>query len=209
MPLIQGQDPKVQNRFRRTRIEPNVLSPELYSEKLSMQFMLVNLPGSKEAESYWEGSYQLFFVSEAAEKKLTDKKINELASKGGTIGFNIDPSKYTDMILLNEGRFKKSGLATLQERIYRSENIDFKARIPAPLRTKGAWLMTVYTVRVFDGSLKIPIYQSGVWMTHPFDGESEGQKAIPKTILYSNFFVSPKGGIFRSQWARDTTDTSW
>ncbi len=210
MPPVKGQDPKVRNRFRRIRIEPNLLAPELYAENISVQFMLVNLPGTKEAESYWEGSYQLFFVSEEAQKKLFDKKIHELAPKGGTVGFNIEPSEYTEKILLKEGKFKKSGLATLQDRIYRSDDIDFKARIPEALRTKGAWLITVYTVRVFDGRLKIPVYHSGVWMTHPFDDDAgDEQKVRPRTIVYSNFFISPKGEIFSSQWARNTTDTDW
>jgi hypothetical protein len=55
-----GQDPPTKNRLRRLpRVEPNTPAPELNSDKLAVQLMLVNLPGAQDAASYWEGSYQL------------------------------------------------------------------------------------------------------------------------------------------------------
>jgi hypothetical protein len=47
----------------RTR-ENNVHAPQLYADKLDFMATLVDLPGAKNKQSYWELSYQLYFVPE-------------------------------------------------------------------------------------------------------------------------------------------------
>jgi len=211
LPQVRGQDPKVKSRMRMgPNAEPNTLAPELYSDKLSLQLMLINLPGAADAASYWEGSYQLYFISEAEEKLVIDKKYKELAPNGGSVAFDTEPSDYKEKILLSEGKFKKVGLATLPDRIQRVDNISFKERVPEALRTKRGRLMTVYSVRVFDARLKAPIYQSNQWMARVYDEDSgRDEKLVPRTVVYANFLVTPKGDMSISQWARDTKDTNW
>jgi beta-lactamase regulating signal transducer with metallopeptidase domain len=212
LPGVRGQDPKVQSRMRMgPRTEPNTLAPELYSDKLTLQFMLVNLPGAADAASYWEGSYQLYFVSEAEEKRVLDAKYKELAPNGGSVAFDTSPSDFREKILLGEGKFKKAGLATLQDRIVRVDNIAFRERVPDAQRTKRGRLMTVYSVRVYDARLKAPVYHSGEWMARVFaeDGAGGGEKLVPRTVVYANFLVTPKGDMSVSQWARDSKDTDW
>lgn len=206
-----GQNPPVKNRLRRLpRVEPNTPAPELYSDKLTVQFMLVNLPGAQGAASYWEGSYQLFFVSEAEERKVLEEKYKQLAPQGGgQVAVDIEPSEYKEKILLAEGRFKQAGLATLHDRTFRVENVAFKARVPEALRTKGGHLLTVYSVRIFDARLKMPLYKTGQWMALVFDEEAGGEKPRARAVVYVNFFVSPEGDVFTSQWARDDTKTDW
>lgn len=207
----RGQDPPAKNRLRRPpRVEPNTLAPELYSDKLSVQFMLVNLPGAQDAASYWEGSYQLFFVSEAEERRVVEEKYKQLAPKGGgAVAVDIEPSEYKEKILLAEGKFKQARLATLRDRTFRAENVIFKARVPEALQTKGGHLLTVYSVRIFDARLKMPLYKTGQWMARVFDEEAGGEKPAARAVVYANFFVSPEGDVFTSQWARDDTKTEW
>ncbi|HVG30629.1 MAG TPA: M56 family metallopeptidase [Pyrinomonadaceae bacterium] len=212
LPPVRGQDPKVQSRMRMgPRTEPNTLAPELYSDKLTLQLMLVNLPGAADAASYWEGSYQLYFIPEAEERRVLDAKYKELAPNGGSVAFDTSPSDYKEKILLSEGKFKKSGLATLPDRTLRVDNISFRERVPDAQRTKRGTLMTAYSVRVFDGRLKAPVYHSNEWMARVFDADAagDGEKLLPRTVVYANFFVSPKGDMYVSQWARDSKDTNW
>jgi beta-lactamase regulating signal transducer with metallopeptidase domain len=212
LPTVRGQDPKTQSRMRMgPRTEPNVLAPEWYSDKLTLQLMLVNLPGAPDAASYWEGSYQLYFVSEAEEKRVLDAKYKELAPNGGSVAFDTSPSDYKEKILLSEGKFKKVGLATLQDRTVRVDNISFRERVPDAQRTKRGRLMTVYSVRVFDGRLKAPIYHSNEWMARVFDEDAAGggEKLVPRAVVYANFLITPRGDMSVSQWARDSKDTNW
>jgi hypothetical protein len=209
--LPRGQDPPAKNRLRRLpRVEPNIPAPELYADKLALQLMLVNLPGAQDAASYWEGSYQLFFVSEAEERRVVEEKYKQLAPKGGgTVAVDIEPSDYKEKVLLAEGKFKQAGLATLHDRTFRAENVAFKSRVPEALRTKGGHLLTVYSVRIFDARLKMPLYKTGQWMARVFDEEVGGEKLSARAVVYANFFVSPEGNVFASQWARDDTKTDW
>jgi hypothetical protein len=207
-----GQDPPTKNRIRHLpRVEPNTPAPELYADKLALQLMLVNLPGSADASSYWEGSYQLFFVSEAEGRRVIEEKYKQLVPKGGgPVAVDIQPSEYKGKILLAEGRFKQAGLATLHDRTFRAEDVAFKARVPEALRTKGGHLLTVYSVRIFDARLKMPLYKTGEWMARVFDEDAGGgEKPCARAVVYANFYVTPEGEVFVSQWARDNTKTEW
>src|SRR6185369_6286098 len=51
-------------RIDRRTIRPNLIAPELYSDKLSLKITLMNLPGAATSASHWEVEFQLFFVPE-------------------------------------------------------------------------------------------------------------------------------------------------
>jgi hypothetical protein len=202
-----------QMKFTRHRhIEPNMLAPELYSDKLSMKFTLVDLPGANDPRSTWEGTYKLYFISEAEFEKvgreLTRKKSEE---SGGAriVGWNPNPADFPEKILLAEGTISKKNITTPHERVFMQENIAFKEKIPAELRTKGAHLFSAYSVKVFDAKLKTPVYDSGIFMTFPFDDQTDPDKITPRTIVYTNFIVTPKGEIWESQLPRKDGDTNW
>lgn len=130
-------------------IEPNTLAPELYEEKLSMKFTLVDLPGATDPRSTWDASYQLYFISEAKFKKISEGVMRRQQEKepGRTVfGWNPEPADFPGKILLAEGTISKKDISTPQQRIHVQDNVAFKEKIPAELRTKGAHLLTAYSV---------------------------------------------------------------
>jgi len=201
--ISKAQDEK-RNRGSFTTIEPNHYSPNLYSENLSSKFTLINMPGASQPGSFWELEYEVYFVSEAAFRDT----MRRLVGPGGSA--NPQASDFKEKILLRRGKFKVTRLSSLTERTRLISPIAFKAKVPDPQRTKAANLITSYSVKVYDASLKKTIYDAGLWFTKPFETDStQPDKAIQKTTLYANFFVSPKGDLFKSQWARTGTDTNW
>jgi hypothetical protein len=47
-------------------------------------------------------------------------------------------------------------------------------------------------------------------MTKPFDDDpAQAGKAVPRKVIYTNFFISPKGDLFKSQWPREGDNTNW
>lgn len=183
------------------RLEPNLYAPGLYADNLKIKVTLVNLPGAGDPQSYWECSYQLYFISEAefqnAVKQLPPGR------------YDLRPDQFPNKVLLAKGAFKKEGLSALQDRTYVQSDVAFKSRVPDKDRTKFARLMTSYSVKIFDARLKSPVYRSGVFLTHPFDDTGGAAKTAPRETIYLNFFVSPEGELFYSQWPRETTGTSW
>jgi hypothetical protein len=88
--------------------EPNLHAPNLYADKIDFIATLVDLPGSKRKQSYWELSYQLFFVPEESYYETIRR-----LPQGGS---NPTPEEFSGRILLAEGREKKTRLETLKER---------------------------------------------------------------------------------------------
>ncbi|MDT7604532.1 MAG: hypothetical protein QOF61_2529 [Acidobacteriota bacterium] len=195
------------------RIEPNLLAPELYADKLSMKFVLVDLPGASDPRSTWDGSYKLYFISEAEFRKSSEEVMRRAEANSGSatkmVGWNPTPADFPEKILLAEGSISKQNITTPQQRIHLQENIAFKEKIPAALRTKGAHLLTTYSVKVYDARLKVPVYDNGIFMTFPFDDQTDPEKITPRTVVYTNFYVSPKGEVWESQLPRKDGDTSW
>jgi hypothetical protein len=185
------------------RIEPNHYSPNLYSENLNSKFTLINLPGASEPGSFWELEYEIYFVSEAAYQQTMRRLVGAAGSA------NPQASDFQEKILLSRGKFKVTRLNSLEDRTRLIGPITFKSKIPDAQRTKAASLITSYLVKIYDASLKKTIYDAGLWVTKPFEADSEPENAIPRRILYANFFVSSGGELFKSQWARNGTDTTW
>jgi hypothetical protein len=209
----QEATPAPKTKIRSYRhIEPNLLAPELYSDKLSMKFTLVDLPGATDPRSTWEGTYKLYFISEAEMRKVQEEVVRRRQEKEPdqkVFGWNPTPADFPEKILLAEGSISKKSLTTPQQRIHLQEGIAFKEKIPAELRTKGAHLLTSYSVKVYDARLKTPVYESGIFMTFPFDDQTDPEKITTRTIVYTNFYVSPKGEIWESQLPRKDGDTTW
>ncbi|HEU4387824.1 MAG TPA: hypothetical protein VFV34_08510 [Blastocatellia bacterium] len=193
-----------QSAFSRFRaIEPNVHAPELYADKLTPLFCLVNLPGADSPASFIDVSYQVYFVAEAAFKETVTR-----VSKGG--GRLTSPTQFTDKLLLGDGRFRINRLGTLIERTRAARPIDFKAKVPDNLRTKFATVLTAFAVKIYDGKLKTPFYRSSFFATQPFDDDpAQSGRAVPRQNLYTNFFITDKGDLYTSQWRRSPGDIGW
>lgn len=181
--------------------EPDLYAPELYSDNLKLKVILVNLPGAENARSNWEVNYQVFFIPE--------DKYYEAVQHLPPGGSNPTPAQFSGKLLLAEGKVKKNGLATTQERTYVNDNIPFKIKVPDGQRTKFARLMTSYSVKIFDAKLNTTVYSAGIFTTLPFDDTSNESKVIPRDTLYLDFLVTPQGEIYRAQWPRKEGDTNW
>lgn len=185
------------------RFEPNVYAPELYADRLKMKFALINLPGAEQLGSYWELSYSLYFVSEV-------EYVNAIKQAARTHQSALDPANFPAKILLATGSITGKRLATLKDRTRILNGIVFKAKIPQKDQTKFGGLLTSYAVKIHDARLQSTIYDSAVWMTKPFDDDpAQAGKAIPRRVIYTNFFISPKGELFKSQWPREAENTNW
>ncbi|MBV9925480.1 MAG: hypothetical protein JOZ96_10725 [Acidobacteria bacterium] len=183
-------------------MEPNLYAPDLYARTLDMKFTLINLPGAARAGSTWEVSYQLYFVPEA--------QFRQALSRSGRSGTVTEPSQFPEKLLLASGSFSGRRLNSPPNRTRVVGGIPFRDKIPDGERTKFATLMLSYSVKIYDAALKSTVYRSGLWLSNPFDDDpAQPQRAVPRGVLYANFYVSPEGELFESQWPRSGNDTSW
>jgi len=174
--------------------EPNLYAPDLYAEKLDFVATLQELPGFKKKTSYWELSYQLYFIPE--------QKYYEALEKLPRGPSNPTPEQFPGRILLAEGHKKISRLATLEDRTISLKAIRFKEKVPDAQRTKFSYLMTGYSVKIFDAELDTTIYHSGIFLAEPFVANSDNQPAaIARKAIYLNFGVNPNGTLNRSRLA--------
>ena len=173
--------------------EPYLHSPHLYADSINLIATLENLPGAGKKRSSWELSYQLYFVPE--------DKFQELLRRLPRGGSNPTLEQFSGRILLAEGHRRKTRLDTLQDRTIVLNGVAFKEKVPDAQRTKFAMLMTAYSVKIFDAELKTTVYQSGIFLTEPYEDNSENQ-ALARKNLYLTFFVNPDGTLDYSQTAR-------
>lgn len=194
----QGQGRSVDAR----KIEPDVYAPRLYTDRLKIKMMLINLPGADTPGSFWEASYQIFFISEANLKKAFAK-----APSGG---WNPTPADFPGRVLLGEGKLKQTNLRTISDRTHLSRAIPLKAKVPDKLRTKNATILTSYSVKIFDARLNSNFYRSGTFAAPPFiDDQTAGGKETARTMLHANFYITPGGKMFYSQKPRNPESTTW
>lgn len=197
-----GQQQKI--RVDRRTIRPNLISPELYSDKLSLKITLMNLPGATTSTSNWEVEFQVFFVPE----QEFEKNMKELNKAGK--GRELRPEYFPSKILLATGKFTKQRLATLKERAFVREGIAFRNKIPAEQQTSFSSLMSFYSIRVFDGKLKKDIYGSDVFIVPPFETDTNDRNSLlPRTDLFLNFFVADDGSLYRSNTKSASESTEW
>jgi hypothetical protein len=188
-------------RFR--QVEPNRHAPELYADKLKLRISLVDLPGAREADSDCVIEYQLYFIPEEDFQRL-------MRSVGGRLKGLPDLSAFPGKVLLAGGKFKPARLSTLKGRTFLHQGINFKDKVPDRLRTKFANLVTRFSVKINDARLNTMVFDASSFLTHPFDDDpSNPERAIPRSTIYLNFYVSPQGDLFKSQLPRRDSDTSW
>ena len=182
--------------------EVNVYAPHLYADKLDVVATLVDLPGARKKQSYWELSYQLYFVPE--------DRYYEAVARFPRGGSNPTPEQFPGRVLLLEGHKQIRRLGTLAERTIKLTGVPFKQKVPDTQRTKFACLMTHYSVKIFDAELKTTVYRSGVFLTDPYeDHPQDPNQAIPRKTIYLSFMITPDGYLNRSQVARQAGSTKW
>jgi len=182
-----------------TRREPNLYAPNLYADKIDFVATLTKLPGADNKQSHWELSYQLFFIPE-------EKYYQAVQSfpKGGS---NPTPEQFPGRILLAEGRRTKSPLTTPQERTFTLTGVPFKQKIPDLQRTKFSYLMTSYSVKIFDAELKTTVYYSGIFLVEPYEDSNNQNQVAARKTLYASFGVNRDGSLDRSQMRPKTITT--
>jgi len=191
-------------RIDRRTIRPNLIAPDLYSDKLSLKITLMNLPGATTSASYWEVEYKVFFVPE----QDFEKSMKELNKTGK--GRELRPEYFPNRILLTTGKFNKQKLDTLQDRAYVRSGIVFRDKIPSEQQTSFSSLMSFYSIRVFDGKLKKDIYGSDVFIVPPFEADTDDRNSLlARTDLFLNFFVAEDGSLYRSNTKSASETTEW
>ena len=170
----------------------NVYAPHLYADQIELLATLVDLPGAQQKRSYWELSYQLYFIPEA--------KYYEALRGFPQGGYDPTPEEFPGRILLATGHQKKRRLGMPQERTIRLTGVAFKQKVPDLQRTKFGVLMTVYSVKIFDAELDKTIYDSGLFLTDAHETNSQDpNQDLPRKTLYLTFRVTPKGTLNYSQ----------
>lgn len=186
--------PAVEPQIFRTR-ERNVYAPQLYADKIEFLAKLENLPGAQKKQSYWELSYQLYFIPEA--------KYYEALSRFPQGGHNPTPEEFPGKTLLVASHQKKTRLSTPEDRTLLLSGIDFKRKVPDTQRTMFGVLLTVWAVKIFDAEIKTTIYDSGIFITDACEPDPRDEKqAIARKTVYLTFHVTSKGTLNYSQRPR-------
>lgn len=197
-----AQNPQV--KIDRRTITPNRVTPELYSDNLSLKITLMNLPGAQHSASYWQVEYKIYFVPEAE----FEKTFAQLKKEGKNR--ELKPEYFPNKTLLAEGKLNKRDLKTLQSRTLIRDGIEFKHKIPTEQQTSFSNILSFYSVKIYDGELKKDIYQSDVFISPPFDTDSKDRENFqPRTHVYLNFLVSPEGALYRSNRKSASETTEW
>lgn len=197
-----GQQQKM--RVDGRTIRPNVIAPELYSDKLSLKITLMNLPGAATSTSRWEVEFQVFFVPEQ------DFRENLIEIKKAGKGRDLRPEYFPGRILLASGKFNKHRLGTLKERAFVRQEIAFRDKVPPNQQTTFSSLISFYSVKVFDGKLKKYIYGSDVFIVPPFEKDTNDRiRLLPRSELFLNFFVADNGSLYKSNTKSASETTEW
>lgn len=201
---IGGAGQQQKTRLTRRVVKPNVIAPELYSDKLSLKITLMNLPGATTASSHWQVEFQVYFVPE----EDFGKNLKDIKEAGKYR--ELRPEYFPSRILLAKGKFNKHRLSTLKERAFMLEGIAFRNKIPPKQQTTFCRLISFYSVKVFDGKLKKDIYDSAVFIVPPFETENnDSDSVLPRTNLFLNFFVAENGSLYKSNTKRASESTEW
>jgi hypothetical protein len=201
---FSGQTQGQQSRVDPRTISPNQAAPDLYSDKLSLKITLMNLPGAKQAASYWQAEYKVYFVAEADFEKI----VRQLRKEGKNR--DLKPEYFPNKTLLAEGSVNKNKLTTLQERTFVRDGIEFKRKIPAAQQTSFSSILSFYSVKIYDSELKKSIYRSDVFIVPPFDDDSSDRSTFqPRSYVYLNFYVATDGSLNTSNRKSASETTEW
>lgn len=185
-----------QNRMTMVSVTRNTLAPELYSEQINLQVLLVNSPGAKEKGTTFAGAYTMYFIPEGEIENLT-------RSRGGRIEKLLE-NDISNKTLLGSGEFKLNSPGP--SRVYEKTGISFKSKVAEDSRKMLGKITIFYTVKIYDAKLAKTIYDDKAFIYSVFDGN---EKKVARKILNVNFFVTENGEIFSSSWPKDKTDTTW
>ena len=171
--------------------EPNLHAPQLYAETLNFHASLLKLPGAENKQSYWELSYQIFFIPEDNYYESIQR-----LPKGPS---NPTAEAFAGRIQLAAGHKQRMQVRTLQQRTINLTGVPFRQKIPDAQRTKFARLLTAYSLKIFDAQLKTTIYYSGIFLAEPFAEGADQNEPIARKTVYLNFSVNADGTLNRSQ----------
>jgi hypothetical protein len=197
---LSHQDPETSKSYRVREL--NVFAPELYADQLRFVATLLDMPGAKNRNSYWELSYQLFYVPEA--------KYYEALKNLPRGGFHPGPEQFPGRVLLAQGHKKQMLLEDLKHRTIEANQLAFKKKVEDWQRTKSAILMTSFSVKVFDADLDANLYHAGIYLTDLFEEvAAEPAQLAPRKTIYLTFMVSRGGALNHSQSAPEIARTIW
>lgn len=194
MLMVFAQEGKMNNV---SSIVRNKYSPNLYAEKLNFRVTLVDLPGAKVADSNWQTSYEIYFVSE----ENFDNTIPKIGRREPV------PQDFSEKILLASGDFKKNSLQDISQRIVEKYAVIFNTKIPKNSKTEFAKIITFFTVKIYDAKLNENIYRTGLFVLPPF--VPNGSEKNPVRNLFLNFFVTDSGKLYTSNLERSKTNADW
>lgn len=175
---------------------PNFYAPNLYSEKINLQILLVDLPGSSVKGSFFQGSYKIYFVPEGEMEKLA-------RSNGGIIN-ELGQNDISNKILLSSGGFDKTLLKS--NRVVEKVGIPFKSKVPDKSRTMLGRILIFYTIKIYDGKIEKTIYKDSSFSYFPFERESPNS---PRDMFHLSFFVNENGKLYTSSLPRDKSSVIW
>lgn len=192
------QNINAQQNSKATIVKTDVFkhSPSLYSDKINLQILLVNLPGANSQSSTFQGTYKMYFMPEGAIEEI-------IQSKGGIIN-KVAPSDISNKILLDNGSFNKKSLAS--NRIFEKNGIFFKQKVPDKQKTMRGRIIVFYTVKIYDAKLAQNIYKDGSFTYFLFNGNDT---TIPRQTFHISFFVNENGRLYTSSLPRDTASAAW
>jgi hypothetical protein len=184
------------NKTTFIRATADTYSPSLYSEKINLQILLVNLPGINDKKSNFQGSYKMYFIPEGVIENLAQ-------SKGGTIN-ELNPDDISNKILLNSGSFNKTALNS--NRLFEKGSIVFKNKVNDKARTMLGKIVVFYSIKIYDAKLDKNIYKDSSFTYFPFERENVNN---PRKTFHLSFFVNDNGKLYTSSLPKDKSSTSW
>lgn len=185
-----------QNKTTFIKASPNTYAPSLYSEKINLQIILVNLPGADTKGSSFQGTYNMYFIPEGEIEKLAQ-------NRGGSID-ELRQNDIPNKILLNSGSFNKSLFNT--SRVVEKVGIPFKIKVADKLRTMLGKIVVFYSVKIFDAKLRETVYKDSSFTYFPFE---RTDNSSPRKTFHISFFVNENSKIYTSSLPRDKTSTTW
>lgn len=201
---VGQQSANQKTRIDRRTIRPNLIAPEVYADKLSLKITLMNLPGAAKPNSTFEVEYKVFFVAEPD----FEKSMKELRKTGKAR--ELRPEYFQSRKLLVEGKYRKRNLATFKDRSFLLSEIVFRDRIPHDQQTSFSSIMSFYSVKVYDATLKKDVYGSDVFVVPPFEADTNDRGSYtPRRELFLNFFVAEDGSLYRSNTKSASGTTEW
>ena len=190
--IVLGQ----QNKGTYIRVDSNKYAPNLYSDKINIQVLLVNLPGLNTKGSNFQGSFKMYFIPEGELE-------NFVQSKGGAID-ELNESDISNKVLLGSGTFNKTLLSS--SKIYEKIGIPFKQKVSDKQRNMLGKVEVFYTVKIYDAKLKTNVYKNSSFSYSVFDRNDLNQA---RNTFNLSFFVNEKGQLYTSSLPREKTSTTW